>query len=267
MNDKIQSIQELAETAWYHFPKEHLPNAVFAGGGALLVGVVIAVWGAKLLRPIFALTFVASGAWYGGEVAKQFGISETVGIVIGAIVMGVLGYVLYRLWVAGMSAVLVGLIAISIYASYKVIPHWSAYYQPEEVTEFEVGSADNPQPVGWESLLVSLRDFWEYLKQEEADVSRNVTLVLGVAALVGFFLGLFAERAVTIVWTSALGVVVATAGIVTLCMHARPEWRSRLWEHPQWLLLGLACLWVLALGVQTQGTRRTVAAPAPKPAA
>ena len=255
MTGKLQELQRLSETAWHHLPKDQLPNAVYVGGAALLVGVVLALWGAKLLRPIFALTFVASGAWYGGEIATQFGISETIGIVIGAAVMGVLGYVLYRMWVAGTSAVLVAAIALCIYGAYNVMPHWSAYQQPAQVTEFYVGPADNPDADAWQMLVISLQDFWAYLQEKEADVTRHATLLLCVAAVVGFLLGLFAERTVTIVWTSALGVMVGSVGIVALCVHARPGWRSYLWEHPQWVLIVLGCLWILALGVQLQGKR------------
>jgi hypothetical protein len=253
-----EQLRSMSQTFWGYLPHDGWPDAWVAGSVTLFIGVVIAFWGAKLLRPLFALIFVGCGAWFGGEIGLLFGLSDIIGMVVGAVVMGLIGYILYRLWIAGMSAVLLAVVAVTIFGTRAALPYWSDYQAITPSDEFiaqYVVESGAPRS-GWDTVTTLSKDFWTHLTLTHGDVSQKSKVIMLAGAALGFILGLMAERFATILWTSALGVVVAACGSVTLALHIWPTFRDSLWAYPQWVGVVILGLWLLAISIQSQGPRR-----------
>lgn len=253
-----EQLRSMIQTFWEQLPQDRWPDAWVAGSVTLFIGVVIAFWGGKLLRPLFALIFVGCGAWFGGEVGLVFGLTDIVGMVVGAVVMGILGFILYRLWIAGMSAALLAVVAATVFGTRAAVPYWEDYQAMTPPAEFIANYVvETGVPVsGWDAVTMLSKDFWTHLTRTHTDVSRQGAIIILAAGALGFILGLLAERFATILWTSALGVVVAASGIVTLLVNIQPGVRDSLWAYPHWVGVVILGLWIFAVLVQTQGARR-----------
>jgi len=63
---------------------------------SVLAGLAFLVWGFRLYRWLVVLMFVVIGIAVGIEAANYFGFSQSIGIVAGAVVLGVLAWPLHR---------------------------------------------------------------------------------------------------------------------------------------------------------------------------
>ncbi|MFO8014190.1 MAG: hypothetical protein R6X20_12900 [Phycisphaerae bacterium] len=88
-----EAIREFVETC------EALPYGwrVAAAILSVLAGVAFLVWGFRLYRWLVVLIFVAIGIAAGVETAMYFGFNQSIGIIAGAVLLGVLAWPAHRL--------------------------------------------------------------------------------------------------------------------------------------------------------------------------
>src|SRR5690349_339609 len=81
-----------------HVPPERWPNATLWSALALPIGLIMAFWGARILRTLYVLGFMAVGAYYGMKVAQseQIKVDALVGLILGAGLAGLIGHLLFR---------------------------------------------------------------------------------------------------------------------------------------------------------------------------
>ena len=246
MNNLERLTEQARVFAEHHIPTEAMvPVALAVPIVMIVVGLVVAVLGAKLARPCLTTAFGVSGAIIGGISAQAMGVSVPIGVLVGVVVMGVCGFVLHRLWVGMVTCALLSAVAIGIYGSHGVLPHLADYAKvaPEAVTVHDARFTTdhptkqaihlNPEFKQW------AKDFWQDVTSQNTSLQRNLSMVAVSAGLLGLLLGLVAVRLTLVVLTSVVGTALFTSGATALAYQFQPEFYDAGLSHPH--ALGLAC--------------------------
>jgi hypothetical protein len=235
-----------------------LPQALAIGIGLLAVGVVIAVLGARLVRPVVTIAFALAGVWLASRFASQINLPVPVTLALVALLVGGFGYVLHRLWVGLFIAAMSAVVALSAFGYRDILPevpvfqefHASAAADDTDLdftllTPDEQLAYNHPSPETW------ARDFWAHLSSRHADI-RGKMAVIGVgAALAGLLIGLVATRGALIVCTALLGTSLVMSGLSLVVSRTAPEVHASALERPE--LLAGACVGLLATSIVIQG--------------
>jgi len=272
MNDWRDILDQGRLLVEQHVPTDALPPAVPAAVLVLLLGVGISVLGARLARPVLTTVFGVAGAFLAGRYAWGLDVPTILPVVIAAVVVGGIGYLLYRLWIGVAASVVLVLVAWSIFGYCRIWPEAVSYNETNPIVapisagaEFTLPDAvqqqkyNNAKPDEW------ARDFWAHLTGRQADVQTTVIAIGAAAALVGLLLGVLATRAALIVCTALVGTSLAVAGCLALASVLFPEYCQSALDSPR--LLGGAGAGLLASSLLLQAllTRRSPARPATAP--
>lgn len=263
--------------------RNSLPEGIWLSPGSaatvaavgLAIGLILALWGAKLLRFLYVAAFIFAGAYAGIHLARNYAIDDLFGLVVGAAVAGLLGHFFFRWWI-GITAGLCAMIIAAAVLGPQILPQL-----PDDLNAFwdqqqGVGSGDysdvlrqrevieEARQKGTLQILRELRAFiWEANPQETG----KLTFVLAIAWLVGLAVGALAPRFTTICITSVLGVSLFAIGLSYLLATRLPAAWAFICAESRWALvaLGIACL--VSLAWQFHARRPIVPATAPAPAA
>jgi len=241
----------LIEAARHHLPLDELPDPALVGLVMVAAGLVLALWGARLVRVLLAVGFLAAGARAGTLLAPHVGISPIAGVIVAAVVACALGYGLYRLWVGVVLAMMLLVGALSIYAYSRALPSWSEFVRVgDAVGQRAVDGFVVPSPAQQAQQAdvgVMARRYLAWLEQREPGIRRDVVAIAAGSVLAGLILGFVAGRFITVLWSSLLGVALIAGGLALLCATWRPEWLERIGQHPSTVGTGLLAAWGLAV--------------------
>jgi hypothetical protein len=186
--------------------------------GALLVGVLLALWGRTLGRIFLGLLAAAGGVAIGPAIAQRIGATTWVVQVSAAISFAILAAILARaLW---------ALLAAGIFAAGGLV-----------VLAFRLGSA-LPKTAGPTSAPSDLagayqeyfRQLGEYFNSMWSNHSMSMMLVIGLAGGIPLVIGLIRPRLVAIFMTACIGGSMIAGGLwlaaYVLAEPLRPTLRS-----------------------------------------
>lgn len=255
---------------WMRDPSTWNMGGAIAGFVMLGVGLLLVLFGVKLVRVIFTLAFAGLGAGIGslGGVALSnsvnFGHLPLIGAIAGALIIGLIGFLMYRFWTMLAFAALVAFIAAGVGIAIK------DGVSPQQLRD-SIKSINQPiqqtsVPAGGGVAVPNSPQADPQTRQQQAvekakELGRKYALVAGLSALGGFVLALvfsaFAFRAAAILWTSLIGIVYASAGAGVLLSVYRAEWLKS-WEQMVWwqALLPVAGLWLIGISIQTLLARK-----------
>lgn len=248
------------------------PNVTLVAGAAITGGFVAALWGARLLRAFFVVSFMVAGAAIGVHLARRFDIELLVGLVLGAGVMGLIGHLLFRWWVGagtGLCAALLVVVAGTPWIWSEVESFSDNYLTPGSGIRI-AGAAEGAQPTGGQpggQTAVATPAFWQafgsHLWSHKYAELRRLMVLAGIAALLGLVLGLVLPRFTTALGTSIIGIGVAVTGGAVLLIRNQRAWWDAVLAKPDWFLgaAGLAVL--IAFVFQIRHRRRPVAVAEP----
>jgi len=246
------------------FPDLAWLDPFWAALAAIVAGFILALWGSRILRVVFVLTFMAVGAAFGKRIAGSIQIDLLIGLVVGAGLSGLVGYALYRWWLGLTVGALAALIMAATFSAPKLLDERPAF----EDFQLAVGSGQYDTAItplySWESVR---KYFWD-----RPDGRKIVYRTLGpvaVIALLGMVLGILAPRLAAILGTSTLGTLLLAAGTAGLLAVRWPDSWARLQAHEAWALGGVAFVWLFSILYQATHPARPVvqASTAPVPAA
>jgi hypothetical protein len=273
--DQIASILEELRI----FTIQHAPGGIPTGAipvalVLLVAGIALSVIGAKFAR--FALTsaFVVAGGVLGDRFAHSFDFPRVVSVVIGALIIGLIGFQTFRLWVGVAMAVLLSALVVGGFSGNRVLPHLTEYAdtsapifgQPTPLgeTEFLIPTPDeqtaytNRDPQSWFS------NFWRFLTERDPSLALNTQSVAILAALGGLCLGLMAARPSLIISTSLIGTAMVVTGVGTLLASSVTSANAAVENNPRLIGLGVAAFLATSLLLQTMLMRKsTVGGPKP----
>lgn len=273
MNDLAELGNQGRRLVEQHVPPEALSQAFAIGVALLVIGAVIAVLGARLMRPVLTVAFGVAGAWLAGRLGQRVNVPITVMVVLAALLAGGIGYALHRLWVGLLVAVVASGVALSVFGHQRILPEVQVFQEVHATAAAGEAGTDFTLPTPEEQLAYNhpspetwARDFWAHLTARDADI-RGKMAVIGVgAAVVGLLLGLVATRGALIVCTALVGTSLVMGGLSLVVSEAAPQIHASALESPRLLAWAWAGLLVASVVLQALLNRRPPVRPVLEPA-
>ncbi len=250
--------EPLRELIRHHIPSEWMVSPVVAAVLCLVGGLILSLWGARMVRGLFILAFVGGGIWAGYAAGMRMQINPYIGAAAGAALLGVVGVLMFRLWIGVAWAALLTMVALTMLGSRQVLPHWGPFQEANLTLITGTAALDPYQPPTPEQqaefndpqLGTVLSRFGEYLTQQQPTLRRNALLLTGIAAVAGLLMGLIAANLTAIVATSVVGVGLMGTGATYFLQRLSPETLQTLINKPAASAAGLVVLLLLTMGVQ-----------------
>ncbi len=252
-------------------PPEQMNDAFIPAVACIVGGAALMLWGAKTIRALVVLSSVVGGGYAGYLIAQRLQESEAVGVLVGAALIGMTGFVLARIWIAGLSGILAGTLALTVYgyheglfSRFEQFVHSQGRPAPTAQNEFPLAEAGTAKAIASQDVFQMLWAFQEHLREVDDPAVRNGVISFAVAGLAGLLLGLVAYRWAMILWTSAVGVLLVLGGGVVVLSTVMPKWRDLAVQNVTTLGIVIALAWVTGIFVQWRATRpRRIPVPVP----
>jgi len=256
---------------------EWWPGSTTLAVGTIVVGLVMALWGSRLLRLFYVLAFIAVGAVAGVTIARSTRVDPLIGLVLGAGVAGLVGHLLFRWWVGVTAACCAALLVLTV-AAVRNLPDVEASVKefheqrgqaiasslPAEAVTGLAGDAESRSTV--RALVAAARSYVSeavsYFLEKRSDVVYRVAVVAVLAWFTGLGMGLTLPRFTTIVGTSCIGVLLISAGLLGLAGKHAPAALEAAETHERGFLISFGVVLLISLLVQARH-RRPVPAAAP----
>lgn len=266
----IEQIVDLVTPA-FQFIRQHVPTGTLPGGdlviaSLLVLGVLVSTLGAKLAKPVVTLALTGVGAGLAARYGGLLNVPLTATIVVCALVCGTIGLLLFRLWVGVAAAGLAAVIAISIYGSGHVLPHFKTFptTAPHTVGEYVIPDVPAEPRPPLDALREAAGDFRAHLVAQDADVEKYLLLTAAGAGAFGLLIGLLAARFTLVLTTALVGTVLVTTALGLAAQSYWPQAMESFPEHGREVDLAVLGFFVASLVLQSLLTRRPAKAePAP----
>lgn len=268
MNEVAAILDQARLFVLQHAPAQILKEAVPFGIIVLSVGIGLSVLGAKLSRFAFVCAFIGLGAWVGIYFARQTGFPTPVCGLVGAALIGLIGYQTFRMWVGVTVALVLSSLALGAFGYQRIVPHVAEFEQTgttqavESPVSFELPSPEQQQAYHERTPWQWAEQLWAFVTQKDAHIERNGKAV-GLAALVaGLCLGVVATRWALILATSLVGTALVTTAIAALLTHSVPETCQAFQQRPGLVGVAVGGFLVSSFVLQTMLTRKAPVAKA-----
>lgn len=252
-------------------------HPVAAAVGAVAAGLLLCLWGARILRTVYILAFMSVGAGLGIQLARQVEVDVLIGLVLGAGVLALVGHLLFRLWV-GVTMGLVASAAVLALGAPWIGDEAQRYADRllELATGDRVFAAAVEAAVEAElergpvlpstaeerfSLYEAASQLGSFLWAERHEELWRVVFLAVIAGLLGLALGVVWPRLVMILGTSAVGAILVTGGVLTLAVRLWPAAWDWMESRPSGVPIAVGV--VLVLAMLRQGLRRSALAVTP----
>lgn len=258
-----------------------LPGATTLAVGAIVIGLVLSLWGNRLLRLFYVLVFIGAGGAAGVHAARATSVDLLIGLVLGAGMAGLAGHLLFRWWVGVTAACCAALVVIST-AGVRNLPDvqaaFEAFHKERGVGVVASQTSEAATPEGAEQLTPDLRgaaivvktylsEAADYFYRHQPDLVYRVIIVAALAWVTGLGMGLSLPRFTTIVGTSCMGVLLIFLGVAVLASRHSPGVFETSQSHGKWVVGIVGVVLLGSLIVQSRPKRAVAAPPAPPPAA
>jgi hypothetical protein len=244
-----------------HAPAELLTEAIPFGIVCLLAGIGISVFGAKLGRFAMTCGFVLLGGFVGSVFARETGFATSVCGLLGALMVGIIGYHTFRLWVGVLVAGVLSTVVLGVFSYQRVLPHVGAFEQAGMVAMapgdvFTIPTPDQQQAYLQRTPKEWVSELWSFVTANDESAQRNGR-ALGLGAMVtGLCLGVLAVRWAMIISTALVGTALVTTSLATLMTHSVPGSYEAFGRNPNLVGVGMGAFLVSSLILQTLLTRK-----------
>lgn len=225
--------------------------------GLMAIGLILAMWGARVLRVGFVFVFMAIGATAGKSFADSIQVDLLIGLVVGAGVAGAIGYALYR-WCLGMTvATVAALIVAATFSAPALLKERQAF------DDFRLGVGTGEYHMSGTPLYswTAVRGyFWE--QPQGRDVVYRALGPVALTAMTAFVLSILAPRFASILATSIIGSAFLATGSGVLVAGEWPETWARVLENGGWAAAAVVGTCLFAVTYQaTHPARPALKAP------
>ncbi|MBN1489693.1 MAG: hypothetical protein JXA69_07230 [Phycisphaerae bacterium] len=258
-------IHQIDELFRYHAPGGGLPVPTWVAVVTVVLGLLLSLAGAQLVRTVFTLAFLGGGAAAGAVVAERFDVSVIAGIAIGAVILGIIGYLLFRLWIAGLTGVVAAVVAAVVTAAPQLPGLWEAFESHRTrggapAGEYRLLSAEQQQANADLDLVEYAQLFLEFTRTQQPELVHRAMFVAAVALVLGIIIALLVHRWAMVLGTIALGTVLTLAGAWLLAYRHWPAPIDWCREQPRWALGALGVWLIIAIACQRRGFRSVATA-------
>jgi hypothetical protein len=231
---------------YYPPPVPELETAVAAAaaGSALLLGVLMLLWGRRLHRGFLALCGAGAGFALGHWGGRPLGMNPALSGLVAAVTVGILAPILARVvWALALGAIVAA--AGAIVAVFLYLP--TVATQPTATTipaSDIVAYADGWGRFAWDGVIA----LWQG--------SPAVVVGAGAAGLLFLAAGLFLPRATVVLMSALVGTLLLAGAAAVAGARFAPAWWTEAWGRPA--LSGAVAGGVLLVGAvwQTVGALR-----------
>ena len=265
MEHVTQVLQQIEALARQHTPPDVWSKGIPIALGVLLLGVGVAVLGAKLARPGVTCVFSLVGGYLGLTFATALGFHPAVCTLVGATAIGVIGHMTFRLWVGVAMAAVVCIVALGVFGYNRLAPHISEFQQSLDLSApvaFSVPTPDEQRTNREYAAATWASDFWTYVQSKDPNVQHNARAIATASILSGLLLGLLATRAATIVSTAFLGTAMIALAITGLFSRLIPNFDGWMLSRPMVSGALFGGFLVTSLVLQASLSRKAAAAKA-----
>ncbi|MHC4672175.1 MAG: hypothetical protein ACYTBZ_06775 [Planctomycetota bacterium] len=241
-----------------HLPLDHWPYLTHTALAAAAIGLIMSLWGARLLRLVYVACFMVAGAAVGVELARISQLDLLIGLVLGAGFAGFLGYLLYRCWV-GLTAGAVAMLLVMMISGPRILSAELQAFEDDRLgvstDEYVLAGPTVDQSSGFDSLGQYLSEVKVYFWQTRRFLAIRMLVMLGIAGFLGLMVGMALPRFTTIVGTSLIGVLgLAVSAGLLVSMHLPGLW-TFVETQAYWFMGGVLLYLIAALFYQVHNSR------------
>jgi hypothetical protein len=262
MDQLAQYAQQIADLLRQHAPNGTLPPVAPTAIVALIFGVGICVLGAKLARWLITVAFAVGGLAAGLRLGGYFGVAPMYSSLVGAAMLGAVGFMMHRLWVGLFTGAFLASVAFGVLSTQVALPHLSEFEAQQraaiaqtEVTQFEPGPVGDAVQAGWDRLIDYGKDFFQFVSSKHPAVEKWGPVSIIVAAGFGLLMGIFLCRSTLILFTAAFGTSLIGSGMTMLGGQFEIDMLKLFQERPGMSALALGAFFVFSVVLQTMLTR------------
>jgi hypothetical protein len=244
MNDFTPSLA--LDALLRHMPTDIAWVPAAAAGLAIVLGLLLMVRGARLVPALVSAIFAASGVYAGLLASQAFGTSPGPTTAAGGLIGLILGFLFFRLWVAGLVAGLFVAVALTVYGA-RVLQGPLGEYggRLKDQGGAQLVSLKEPATTqaaaAWQAVAAEL---WTYLGERVPTFQASFYAIVISAGVAGLLLGLLLPRVARSVCAATLGTPLLLAAAYAL-LHGR--WPQADAWFDRWGVTLAAILWGLSL--------------------
>lgn len=264
MTDFGITLDQIRQLLAQHIDPSTVSKAVPIAGGLLLIGLLISVFGAKFARLGITSVFVLAGIMAGRDFGIDCGFQPLLCGLIGAVALGVISFLTFRLWVGLVTGLVCASVALGAFSYQRVLPH-AREFNPTPMAQRDASASSAsfslPSPDAQNEYLGrspsqyfgELRDF---VSQRDNRAERDGRVIGVIALLGGTLLGVLAVRFTSILATSVLGTFLVASATISLLANWMPTTYQSVGQHPTMAGVGLGACLVTSLIIQYLLTRK-----------
>ena len=231
------------------------PLATFAG--AVVIGLILMLRGARWAPALAAITFLAIGGLGGKALAGAIGTPLWPTIGVTAVLGGIMGVVMFRFWQAVVLAACCVIVAFGVYYVRDLTPevqNWlSATAEPGVVSLEAPGTVvGDTQTNAW----TKLGGLWDHLKLNVPGFTKTAWMLLLSTGLAGLVFGLLLPRFSRALWVASLGTLIFGIGATALLQQYSPgtfDWLIAN-NFRAWGIVG--AIWLVSVGLNFMACKR-----------
>ncbi len=271
MNEIAQLAEQAQLLIHQHISPNLLSRAVPIAIGLMLLGIGVSVLGAKMAKFLVTGTFIVLGAVVGYQFGGLIHATPALFALVGAAMVGTIGFLTFRIWVGAMAAAVVGTVALGAFSNHHILPHLADFQEQRAElnavsdTGFEIPTAQEQAAYQQRDLRQWWSDLWAFVTSRDPS-ARQLGQAVGLGSLVtGLLFGLVATRATIIVATSLFGTFCLISAMATMLGTLSPSMYQSLLHRPGAAGFAAAGFLATSLVLQTLLTRKAAVADSTAP--
>ncbi len=221
---------------------------------AVVLGLILALWGGRVLRTAVILTFMTVGGVWGQRTASTMQVDLLIGLVIGAGIAGLIGYVFYRWWLALTIGLLTAFVVAATFSAPKMLDERKAF------DDYRLGVGTGRYDTEHKETYTA-EDVKNYFWNQRRDFVVRTLGPVVVIGIIAFVATMIAPRFAAVLGTSIVGVLLCVGGMGSLLASKWQDWWSSVQTHQGWALCGLLIFWLFSLSYQLTHPTRPMSQP------
>ncbi|MFO0840497.1 MAG: hypothetical protein U1D55_18470 [Phycisphaerae bacterium] len=261
-------VRMLVEALTQHIPASAAWAPPLAMSAVTLFGLVLLLHGAKLAPALTALAFAGVGGVSASFLAHAMNLPLWPTIACGGVVSLIVGFVLFRIWMAGILACCFAVAGVGVYFVRTLHPYVAQFVSGDgSETVLPAGAAENVPP-----MVHQLGQLWTHLSSNVPGFQAQFGTIVGATMLAGLAFGLLLPKFARSVWAATFGTLTTFVGTCLLLDAYWPSAMQALANAGAWGGAIVATVWLLSLVYNLSSGKRArrvetpaEAAPAPTP--
>lgn len=229
----------------------------------LVAGIGMSVLGAKLSRVGMTVGFALLGGALAINLCQSTELPPAVCGLGGALLLGTVGFLTFRLWVGVVVGLVVAVLAVGTFGYqryHQILPEFQESRLVGQTASLEDGPVIPTEAQQQANLARTpddvAREFWSFVEEKNPGAQNRLQTIGGAALLLGLFFGVIAARWALIFATGVVGTLLVTAGALGILTDAFPKALQAFGDHPGLSGAAMGAFLLSSFILQTMLTRK-----------